>query len=104
MALNGGRPDPYTMYARYWTKTGNLQGVAGYIDDTLDSLMAQGKAETDPAARYQIFADFQKHLVEMAPWIWLYNGFEYTAHQPYVQGFVPSPTDSLVSFRQVRLE
>ncbi|HLV34805.1 MAG TPA: ABC transporter substrate-binding protein [Spirillospora sp.] len=104
VALNGGRPDPYTMYARYWTKTGNLQGVAGYIDDTLDSLMAQGKAETDPAARYQIFADFQKHLVEMAPWIWLYNGFEYTAHQPYVQGFVPSPTDSLVSFRQVRLE
>src|SRR5690606_1693974 len=89
VALNGGRPDPYTMYARYWTKTGNLQGVAGYIDDTLDSLMAQGKAETDPAARYQIFADFQKHLVEMAPWIWLYNGFEYTAHQPYVQGFVP---------------
>lgn len=104
VALNGGRPDPYTMYARYWTKTGNLQGVANYIDDTLDSLMAQGKAETDPAARYEIFAEFQKHLVEMAPWIWLYNGFEYTAQQPYVQGFIPSPTDSLVSFRQVTLD
>ena len=48
--------------------------------------------------------DFQKHLVEVAPWIWLYNGYEYTAQQPYVQGFVPSPTDSLVSFRQVTLE
>jgi peptide/nickel transport system substrate-binding protein len=104
VALNGGRPDPYTMYARYWTKTGNLQHVANYIDDTLDSLMAQGKAETDPAARLEIFTQFQKHLVEMAPWIWLYNGYEYTAQQPYVQGFVPSPTDSLVSFRQVTLE
>ncbi len=104
VALNGGRPDPYTMYARYWTKTGNLQGVANYIDDTLDSLMAQGKAETDPAARLAIFTEFQKHLVEVAPWIWLYNGFEYTAQQPYVQGFIPSPTDSLVSFRQVTLE
>ncbi|MBZ0304341.1 MAG: ABC transporter substrate-binding protein [Anaerolineae bacterium] len=104
VALNGGRPDPYTMYARYWTKSGNLQTVAGYIDDTLDSLMAQGKAETDPAKRFDIFKQFQQHLVEMAPWIWLYNGFEYTAQQPYVQGFIPSPTDSLVSFRQVTLE
>src|SRR5690606_34684936 len=24
VALNGGRPDPYTMYARYWPSTGNL--------------------------------------------------------------------------------
>lgn len=104
IALNGGRPDPYTMYARYWTKTGNLQGVANYIDDTLDSLMAQGKVETDPAARYEIFKQFQQHLVEAAPWIWLYNGYEYTAQQPYVTGFVPTPTDSLLSFAQVKLE
>lgn len=104
VALNGGRPDPYTMYARYWTKNGNLQGVANYIDDTLDTLMAEGKIETNPDARYAIFTDFQKHLVEVAPWIWLYNGYEYTAQQPYVQGFVPSPTDSLVSFRQVTLD
>jgi peptide/nickel transport system substrate-binding protein len=104
VALNGGRPDPYTMYARYWTASGNLQGVANYIDDTLDSLMAAGKAETDPAARLQIFTDFQKHLVEMAPWIWLYNGYEYTAQQPYVTGFVPTPTDSLIYLAQTKLE
>jgi peptide/nickel transport system substrate-binding protein len=104
VALNGGRPDPYTMYARYWTKAGNLQVVANYIDDTLDELMAQGRAETDPQKRYDIFAEFQKHLVEVAPWIWLYNDFEYTAQQPYVTGFVPMPTDSLYSFAQVKLE
>ena len=104
VALNGGRPDPYTMYARYWTRDGNLQGVANYIDDTLDELMAQGKVETDFDARYETFAEFQKHLVEMAPWVWLYNGYEYTAQQPYVNGFVPTPTDSLVSFSQVTLD
>lgn len=104
VALNGGRPDPYTMYVRYWTKTGNLQKVAAYIDDTLDELMAQGKIETDPAARLEIFTAFQKHLVEVAPWVWLYNGFEYTAHQPYVTGFIPTPTDSLTSFAWVKLE
>ncbi len=104
VALNGGRPDPYTMYNRYWTKTGNLNTVAGYIDDTLDSLMAQGRAETDPQARFDIFAEFQKHLVEVAPWVWLYNGYEYTAQQPYVVDFVPMPTDSLYYFHQVKLE
>jgi peptide/nickel transport system substrate-binding protein len=103
IALNGGRVDPYPMYARYWTKAGNLQVVANYIDDTLDALMQQGRAEPDPATRYQIFADFQKHLVEMAPWIWLYNGFEYTAQQPYVTGFQPNPTDSLYSLAWVQL-
>jgi peptide/nickel transport system substrate-binding protein len=104
VALNGGRPDPYTMYVRYWTKTGNLNTVAGYIDDTLDDLMAQGRSETDPQKRFDIFSQFQKHLVEMAPWVWLYTDYEYTAQQPYVTGFIPMPTDSLYFLSQVRLE
>ncbi|MBX3080773.1 MAG: ABC transporter substrate-binding protein [Anaerolineae bacterium] len=103
IALNGGRPDPYTMYARYWTKAGNLQVVTNYNDATLDDLMAKGRAETDPKARFDIFADFQKHLVEVSPWIWLYNGYEYTAQQKYVEGFVPNPTDALTSFAFVKL-
>lgn len=103
IALNGGRPDPYTMYARYWQSTGNLNNVAGYIDETLDDLMARGRAETDPAARLEIFNQFERHLTEMAPWVWLYVGYEYTAQQPYVEGFVPSPTDSLISLTQVSL-
>lgn len=103
VALNGGRPDPYTMYARYWTREGNLNTVAGYIDDTLDQLMKDGRAETDPEARFEIFAEFQRHLTEMAPWVWLYASPEYTAQQPYVEGFVPNPTDSLYSLAQVQL-
>ncbi|MBA3868308.1 MAG: ABC transporter substrate-binding protein [Anaerolineae bacterium] len=104
IALNGGRPDPYTMYARYWTSKGNLQVVTNYHDDTLDDLMAKGRAETDPKKRFDIFSDFQKHLTEVSPWIWLYNGFDYSAQQPYVKGFVPNPTDSLYSFAKVSLD
>jgi len=40
----------------------------------------------------------------VSPWIWLYNGFDYSAQQPYVKGFVPNPTDSLYSFALVSLE
>lgn len=104
IALNGGRPDPYTMYARYWQSTGNLSNVAGYTDPKLDELMAAGRAETDPAKRFEIFAEFQKYLAEQAPWAWLYVGYEYTAQQPYVKGFVPTPTDSLIYLTQVTLE
>ncbi len=60
VALNGGSADPYSMYNRYWTKTGNPQKVANYIDDTLDSQMQKGRVETDPAKRKVIFADFEK--------------------------------------------
>ena len=101
VALNGGRSDPYTMYARYWTKAGNLQKVANYIDDTLDSLMQQGRAETDPAKRKEIFAQFEAHLTEMAPWIWLSTGYGYTAQLKTVSGFEPSPTGTLFSLSKV---
>jgi len=104
VALNGGRPDPYTMYVRYWTSDGNLNKVAGYSDEKLDELMARGRVETDPEARFEIFAEFQRHLVEMAPWVWLYVSPEYTAQQPYVTGFIPNPSDSLYTLAQVRLE
>lgn len=103
VALNGGRPDPYTMYVRYWTSTGNLQKVANYIDETLDELMAAGRAEPSFEGRLAIFTQFQQHLTEVSPWIWLYNGFEYTAQQSYVSGFTPNPNDSLYSFAQVQL-
>ncbi|WP_375552457.1 ABC transporter substrate-binding protein [Rhodophyticola porphyridii] len=103
VALNGGRVDPYTMYNRYWTRDGNLQGVANYIDDTLDSLMAEGRTETDEAARREIFARFESHLAEMAPWVWLFTGNTYTAQRDGVDGFEPSPTGSLFGLVDVTI-
>lgn len=103
IALNGGRPDPYTMYARYWPSTGNLNNVAGYSDATLDDLFERGRAESDPEARREIFSTFERHITEQAPWVWLYVGYEYTAQQSYVEGFVPSPTDSLLGLAHVTL-
>lgn len=103
VAFNGGRVDPYPMYSRYWQTDARFQNTAGYIDDTLDELMAAGQIETDVDARYEIFAEFQRHLAENSPWIWLYNGFVYTGQQTYVEGFVPNPTGSIFSLSQVTL-
>lgn len=103
IALNGGRADPYPMYSRYFQYGAQFNEVAGYIDDTLDSLMKQGQVETDPEKRFEIFAQFQRHLAEMSPWIWLYNGFTYTGQQPWVTDFTPTPTGSLFYLSEARL-
>jgi peptide/nickel transport system substrate-binding protein len=103
VALNGGRTDPYTMYARYWQYDARFQNVAGYIDDELDSLMKEGQSETDPDARYDIFAELQRQLAEKAPWVWLYSGYTYTAYQPSVSGWEPGSNASLYYLYEVSL-
>jgi peptide/nickel transport system substrate-binding protein len=77
--------------------------VSNYSDDTLDSLMQQGRTEVDPAKRKAIFADFEKHLAEVSPWIWLSTSYGYTAQQKTVHGFVPSPKGTLVSLSKVTI-
>jgi peptide/nickel transport system substrate-binding protein len=103
IALNGGRPDPYPMYSRYFQYGAQFEKVAGYEDDTLDSLMKAGQTETDPAKRYEIFAEFQKHLAEVCPWIWLYTQYNYTAQQSYVTDFTPTPDGYLFYLSQTKL-
>jgi len=103
IALNGGRPDPYPMYSRYFQYGAQFEKVAGYEDDTLDSLMRAGQTETDPAKRYEIFAEFQKHLAETCPWIWLYTQYNYTAQQSYVTDFTPTPDGYLFYLSEIKL-
>lgn len=104
VALNGGRPDPYTMYNRYWTKSGNLQKVSNFADDAIDALMQQGRVETDVTKRKAIFADVEKQLAEKSPWVWLYTSYGYTAQQKKVSGFTPMPTGSLFPLSKVTVQ
>jgi peptide/nickel transport system substrate-binding protein len=103
VALNGGRPDPYPMYNRYFTKDGNLLKVSNFTDDELDSLLQQGRVETDVAKRKVIFQKFEAHLAEMSPWIWLSTSYSYTAQLKTVKGFEPSPTGDMHSMGKVTI-
>lgn len=103
-ALNGGRADPHLMFIRYWSSKGNLNKVAAYNDSSLDDLLAKGQKETDPQKRVSIYQDFEKRLVDSAPWIWLYVGFEYRAMQDSVKGYVATPLNSIYYLRQAWLD
>lgn len=103
VALNGGSADPYTMYNRYWTKTGNLQKVAQYYDEKLDSLLQEGRAETDLNKRKEIFLEFEKRLAELSPWIWLYTSNNYAVFQKNVTGFEPRRTNSIFGVTKIKL-
>jgi peptide/nickel transport system substrate-binding protein len=104
VALNGGRPDPYPMYNRYFTKDGNLQKVSNFVDDEIDSLLQQGRVETDVAKRKVIFQKFEARLAELSPWVWLSTSNIYTAQLKTVHGFEPSPTGTLFALSQVTVE
>ncbi|MDP2782956.1 ABC transporter substrate-binding protein [Devosia sp.] len=104
VAQNGGRPDPYPMYNRYFTKDGNLVKVSNFSDDELDSLMKQGQAETDPAKRVEIFHAFEQRLAEQSPWIWLSTSYSYTAQLKTVSGYEPSPTGTLFGITKIAIQ
>lgn len=103
VALNGGRPDPDTMYGRYFTSTGNLNQVAGYSSPALDALFAEGKATGDPEERKEIYAELSAELEQNAAWVWLFTGYNYTATTPEVSGFTPMPNESLQYLRETSL-
>lgn len=91
----GGSPDPDALYGRYFTSTGSLNGVAGFSSDNLDKLFAQGKAESDHAARVDIYHQFAREVEDNAAWIWMFTGYSYVAVSSELTGFTAMTNGSL---------
>ncbi|CAN5775914.1 ABC transporter substrate-binding protein [soil metagenome] len=103
LSANGSSVDPQITYAKYFTSTGNFQNVAKFTTPELDQLFADGKASTDQDERIEIYGEIARTLLDASPWVWLYSGFKYQVLQPELTDFVPTPTGSLKSLRQVHL-
>lgn len=98
---NSGRADPHLVYARFFTPSAPLFKALGYGDDTLTKLMTEGKAETNPEKRKEIYAKISRLLVGDAPMAWLFVPSQFWVMQPNVKGFLPMPNLSLRSLRAV---
>jgi peptide/nickel transport system substrate-binding protein len=103
IALNGGRPDPETMYGRYFTSTGSLNKVAAYSSSSLDSLFQQGRTEPDVTKRKAIYKQISEQLEQNAPWVWMFTGYNYNVETTKVHGFTPMSTGSLIFLRETSL-
>jgi peptide/nickel transport system substrate-binding protein len=77
--------------------------VSIFTDDEIDSLLQQGRVETDVAKRKEIFQKFEARLAELSPWIWLSTSNIYTAQLKTVSGFESSATGTLFGLTKVTL-
>ena len=105
VAQNGGRPDPYPMYNRYFTKDGNLQKVSQLRRRRARQPAAagprrdrRGQAQGDlpevrGAARRALAVDLAVDLQHL-------HG---AAARP-CQGFEPSPTGTLFALSKVTVQ
>jgi peptide/nickel transport system substrate-binding protein len=72
---------------------GNFQNPV-YSDPQTDSLIAQARAETDPAKRAAIYVDFQKRVMDQAPDIFGVLELRKLAFRTNVENFVFTPIAS----------
>lgn len=61
-------PDQYA----FWHSTQTQTNIDNYSNPKIDKLLEDGRVETDPEKRLQLYVDFQKRLVDEAPALFLY--------------------------------
>lgn len=67
-------PDQYIL----WHSTQINTNITGYSNAKVDKLLEDGRIETDMTTRKQIYADFQKYLVEDAPVLFWFHPTMYS--------------------------
>jgi peptide/nickel transport system substrate-binding protein len=80
--------DPHTALATLYHSPGAWTGAH---DATIDELIDQGAATTDPEARGEVYAELQSYLWGHLPHIPLYNSDFTIAHRAALQGVVALP-------------
>jgi peptide/nickel transport system substrate-binding protein len=103
LSENNSGPDPHLTYIRYFTSEAVFQNVGGYNSPELDELILQGQTTTDPEARVTIYNDISRILLDQSPWVWLFRGVRSWVIVPELEGFIPHPTGSIKSLREVTI-
>ena len=103
VSLNGGSVDPDGYLHRTFI-TGGSTNVFKYSDPEVDEWLEAGRTTTDPAARYEVYADLQRKLACEGPIVHVAYGTLFSAVSDRVEGFVQMPTRGLRYLREASLE
>ena len=71
---------------------------AFYANPAVDELLSEGRTNTDPDAREQIYAEALEIIHEDAPWLFLHSETQLVAVNDDVQGLVIHPTERVLAF------
>jgi peptide/nickel transport system substrate-binding protein len=71
-----------------WFGSSSTDNVGKYANPTVDSLLAQTKAEIDPTKRAALFTQINAELIKDAPWLLVVNDLNPRVLAPNVKGFV----------------
>ena len=81
--------DPDAQY--YWWNTGSTLNFGKFNDPTLQGLLDQGRTETDPAKRKQIYTDVNKRFASQVYNVWAYYADWVIGANKKVQGLAGPP-------------
>src|SRR4051794_27359989 len=81
--------DPDAQY--YWWNTGSTLNFGKFDDPTLQGLIDQGRTETDPAKRKQIYTDINKRFGSQVYNVWAYYADWVVGANNKVQGLAGPP-------------
>jgi ABC-type transport system substrate-binding protein len=88
-------PDPSNfMDAKFHSRAiadENASNDAFYANPELDRLLDEGRAETDPTRRAEIYQQAERILYDDAPWLWNFHRLFVEVAQPYVKNYAPHP-------------
>jgi peptide/nickel transport system substrate-binding protein len=105
MAVTGDSAyvDPNTLILGYF-KTGESSNFMTYSNPEVDQLIADGIAETDQAARAEIYQQIQEILLQDLPWVNLFVANQFEAMKTYVKGYTHIPTGSNIMLKETWLD
>ncbi len=103
VSLNGGSIDPDGYLHRTFITDGSTN-VYQYSDEAIDTLLNQGRTETDVAERQAIYNALQSQLACEGPVAHIAYATLFTAHRNNVQGFEQMPTRGLRYLRNVTID
>jgi peptide/nickel transport system substrate-binding protein len=90
MNITGGNTDPDSLLFNRLSAKGVNQN--NWNDAEVEDLLQQGKVQTDPAKRKEIYTRLQRVLVQKVPQIWLFSSDLIHVSKKNVQGFQAHPS------------
>jgi peptide/nickel transport system substrate-binding protein len=86
------QPDPNLLFYRHFHMAPKGADFRNWKNAKASKLLDDGRAESDPAKRKQIYAQFQKEMAETVPTIMLFSADHITVRNSKVQNYVQHPT------------